>query len=100
MKFITMGNEIRSNSRRFFAGGWPMDAASSVDRMSRPCAENKKSDSYPWDNYLILIRAANGARTRDPQLGKLMLYQLSYCRINRCKCRQIFLFFLILTAKI
>ena len=26
--------------------------------------------------------AANGARTRDPQLGKLMLYQLSYCRIN------------------
>ena len=27
------------------------------------------------------LRAANGARTRDPQLGKLMLYQLSYCRI-------------------
>ena len=26
--------------------------------------------------------ATNGARTRDPQLGKLMLYQLSYCRIN------------------
>ena len=26
-------------------------------------------------------RAANGARTRDPQLGKLMLYQLSYCRV-------------------
>ena len=27
-------------------------------------------------------RAANGARTRDPQLGKLMLYQLSYIRIS------------------
>ena len=26
------------------------------------------------------MRAANGARTRDPQLGKLMLYQLSYFR--------------------
>ena len=25
-------------------------------------------------------RAENGTRTRDPQLGKLMLYQLSYCR--------------------
>ncbi len=25
--------------------------------------------------------AANGARTRDPQLGKLMLYRLSYCRM-------------------
>ena len=24
--------------------------------------------------------AANGVRTRDPQLGKLMLYRLSYCR--------------------
>ena len=24
--------------------------------------------------------AGNGVRTRDPQLGKLMLYQLSYAR--------------------
>ena len=29
--------------------------------------------------------AENGTRTRDPQLGKLMLYQLSYCRINISK---------------
>ncbi len=28
----------------------------------------------------ILRRAVNEARTRDPQLGKLMLYQLSYYR--------------------
>ena len=27
------------------------------------------------------IGAVNGARTRDPQLGKLMLYQLSYYRV-------------------
>src|SRR5690554_5364616 len=27
-------------------------------------------------------RAGNGIRTRDPQLGKLMLYQLSYSRIR------------------
>jgi hypothetical protein len=26
------------------------------------------------------VRADDGARTRDPQLGKLMLYQLSYVR--------------------
>ena len=25
--------------------------------------------------------AGDGARTRDPQLGKLMLYQLSYTRV-------------------
>ena len=27
-----------------------------------------------------MIGAGNGVRTRDPQLGKLMLYQLSYAR--------------------
>ena len=26
------------------------------------------------------LRAGDGARTRDPQLGKLMLYRLSYSR--------------------
>ena len=29
----------------------------------------------------ILFRAEDGAQTRDPQLGRLMLYQLSYFRI-------------------
>ena len=29
-----------------------------------------------------LYRAENEVRTRDPQLGRLMLYQLSYFRIN------------------
>jgi hypothetical protein len=28
----------------------------------------------------LLSRAENETRTRDPQLGKLMLYQLSYFR--------------------
>ena len=27
-------------------------------------------------------RAANGTRTRDLDLGKVALYQLSYCRIS------------------
>ena len=31
----------------------------------------------------IRNRAGNGTRTRDPQLGKLMLYQLSYSRLRR-----------------
>ena len=30
-------------------------------------------------NHLFL-RAEDGAQTRDPQLGRLMLYQLSYFR--------------------
>jgi hypothetical protein len=27
--------------------------------------------------------AGNGSRTRNPQLGRLMLYQLSYSRFNQ-----------------
>ena len=30
--------------------------------------------------FRILLRAEDGAQTRDPQLGRLMLYQLSYFR--------------------
>jgi hypothetical protein len=33
--------------------------------------------------YSFSPRAADEARTRDPQLGKLMLYQLSYRRLRR-----------------
>ncbi len=34
------------------------------------------------DNLSIILfqRAEDGAQTRDPQLGRLMLYQLSYFR--------------------
>ena len=35
--------------------------------------------------------AANEVRTHDPQLGKLMLYQLSYCRKKVCKFRIYFI---------
>ena len=30
--------------------------------------------------FVLVFRAVNEARTRDPQLGKLVLYQLSYYR--------------------
>ena len=40
-----------------------------------------ESQQLRWDSMASLRGAINGARTRDPQLGKLMLYQLSYYRI-------------------
>jgi hypothetical protein len=43
---------------------------------SRLMKENKKRSPL-----LVNVRAAKEARTLDPQLGKLMLYQLSYCRL-------------------
>ena len=41
----------------------------------------KKKGSY-FRNYLIQ-RAENGTQTRDPQLGRLVLYQLSYFRLSK-----------------
>ena len=38
---------------------------------------------------LALNRAEDGAQTRDPQLGRLMLYQLSYFRKVKCGRRWI-----------
>ena len=32
------------------------------------------------DMHLVVPRAGNGTRTRDPNLGKVVLYQLSYSR--------------------
>jgi hypothetical protein len=29
------------------------------------------------------VRAGNGTRTRDPNLGKVVLYQLSYSRVSQ-----------------
>lgn len=34
--------------------------------------------------HFLINGAVDGTRTRDPQLGKLMLYQLSYYR--NCAC--------------
>ena len=44
--------------------------------------QNKKG-SY-FRNYLI-HRAENGTQTRDPQLGRLVLYRLSYFRMISLK---------------
>jgi hypothetical protein len=33
-------------------------------------------------HHPVLNRAGNGTRTRDPNLGKVVLYQLSYSRVT------------------
>jgi hypothetical protein len=40
-----------------------------------------RQDPIPGCDEVRKTRAGNEARTRDPQLGKLMLYQLSYSRL-------------------
>jgi hypothetical protein len=41
------------------------------------------SSSKSWLFPAGFWRADDGVRTRDPQLGKLMLYQLSYVRVSK-----------------
>lgn len=43
------------------------------------CGQKNKKYSF---EYFLFIRARDGTRTRDPLLGKEMLYQLSHSRIS------------------
>ena len=49
-----------------------------------------KALSLFFSKESLSSRAKDGIRTRDPNLGKVMLYQLSYFRNNGCKYRRIF----------
>ena len=53
---------------------WPMDFKSFVS-------------TIPPFEHPQKRRAENETRTRDPNLGKVMLYQLSYFRVCGCKGR-------------
>ena len=43
---------------------------------------DKGSDLPAAPSVARLTRAGNGTRTRDPNLGKVVLYQLSYSRVD------------------
>ncbi len=59
-------------------------ATSSLPRMRSTTELNqpRETHSLQLDNYerINKNRAENGAQTRDPQLGRLVLYRLSYFR--------------------
>lgn len=53
---------------------------------------NKKRTGRKWHVRFVFVfpeiveikKARDGIRTRDPNLGKVVLYQLSHCRILLC----------------
>ena len=51
--------------------------------------ENKKRGNRKISSF----RAEDGAQTRDPQLGRLMLYQLSYFRKKNELQHKTFIFY-------
>ena len=46
-----------------------------------PAVPTKKERQEPPPFLFPVQRAGNGTRTRDPNLGKVVLYQLSYSRM-------------------
>ena len=44
--------------------------------------EMPKKRKAPFPGLLYALRARNETRTRDPNLGKVVLYQLSYSRMT------------------
>ena len=67
--------------------------------VAKPLAPETSASTIPPPGHFItskktispcLSRAEDGTRTRDPNLGKVMLYQLSYFRNCDCKVSYIF----------
>ena len=54
-----------------------------VELMTSSLPRKRSTTELHWLNN----RAEDEVRTRDPQLGRLMLYQLSYFRVLLCKTR-------------
>src|SRR5208283_3296032 len=67
-------------AHRWSSGSDRSDPERGPEQPERKRPELKYGISQPVDS-LSLSGAGNGSRTRDPQLGKLMLYQLSYSRV-------------------
>ena len=61
---------------------WPQDFKSCVSTNSTIRAQNEKKsfDKKKAEYFRLIYRAENETRTRDPNLGKVVLYQLSYFR--------------------
>ena len=73
-------------NRRFETGAKPREVRL-LRRASKRLFERVRtaanSETRPNDRppERAFFQAGDGARTHDPQLGKLMLYQLSYARV-------------------
>ena len=49
--------------------------------------EVQATKKVPENSETFILGAENETRTRDPNLGKVVLYQLSYFRISVCVSR-------------
>ena len=63
--------------------------ATATPQNARSLSGSSLGDDYEKPGYrgsrAVALGADNGARTRDPNLGKVVLYQLSHVRICKTK---------------
>src|SRR5215208_7874788 len=55
-------------------------ASRTIDKRKREPRLRRSRPYLPVPSWIV--RAGNGTRTRDPNLGKVVLYQLSYSRVT------------------
>ena len=59
-------------------------------RTFEPRQGSKTRKGYPFGYpFLVPLRARDGTRTRGPDLGKVVLHQLSHSRIFCCICKSL-----------
>jgi hypothetical protein len=61
-------------------------------KTSENVTQKRRIDKTIFTNLSFWLRAGDEIRTRDPQLGRLMLYQLSYSRINPVALKLLLIF--------
>ena len=83
-------NQMINSSMQYLKGDLNPHSCNSQWILSPSCLPFHHSGS---------LRAKNGTRTRDPNLGKVVLYQLSYFRNCECKDKMLFCFFKITARK-
>ena len=76
-------NQMINSSKQYPKGDLNPHSCNSQRILSPSCLPFHHSGS---------LRAKNGTRTRDPNLGKVVLYQLSYFRNCECKDKMLFCF--------
>ena len=76
-------NQMINSSMQYPKGDLNPHSCNSQRILSPSCLPFHQSGS---------LRAKNGTRTRDPNLGKVVLYQLSYFRNCECKDKMLFCF--------
>src|SRR5207247_698559 len=64
----------RLRATSFLDASFPFKLATGIEPVTSSLPRTRSTDCA------TRARAGDGARTRDPQLGRLMLYQLSYAR--------------------